>query len=70
MNSIRIERARVVAIKGDELEVTNEHWVRPRYVNASQLAGFSKTPEIGDIIAVFIGTFTESIVFAKGMPVE
>jgi hypothetical protein len=68
MNNIRIERARVVEVKNDELKLTNEGWLHPRFVKLSQLAGFSKPPEVGDIIAVFIGSFTGAIVYAKGIP--
>lgn len=70
MNAITIARARVTAINGDELTLQSDDWKHPKYVSRNLLAGFSKEPEIGDIIAVFIGSYTGAIVHAKGMPVD
>lgn len=70
MNSIYTRQCVVTAIDGDTLTLESDEWKFPRQIEADTLAGYSKKPAIGDRIVVFIGTFTGSIVHAKGYPVD
>lgn len=70
MNAIDIKECVVSAVDGQTLTLESDGWKYPRLIEANSLARFSKPPVVGDRIVVFVGTFTGSIVYAKGMPVE
>ena len=70
MNAINAKQCVITAIDGQTLTLESDGWKFPRQIEANTLAGFSKTPAVGDRIVVFIGTFTGSIVHAKGYPVD
>lgn len=70
MNAINIKECVVTAVDGQTLTLESDGWSYPRQIEANTLAGYSKPPAVGDRIVVFIGTFTGSIVYAKGYPVD
>ena len=70
MNAINAKQCIITAIDGQTLTLESDEWKFPRHIEANSLAGFSKPPAVGDRIVVFIGTFTGSIVHAKGYPVD
>jgi len=70
MHLIHPKQCVITAIDGQTLTLESDEWKFPRQIEANTLAGYSKKPAIGDRIVVFIGTFTGSIVHAKGYPVD